>query len=395
VVSEAYWRFETGDPVDADDDSGNRHTGTITGATPASGAPALPSGVPNALSLLFDAEGDYVTIPTAGTDLDVFPDGITVEAFVDPEVLPIPVDGAGRRIRYIVWADDDMFSLSLRSDELGATTLVASVNTVNGGPGPCLAGASAPFDAAGDFTHVALSYADETLRLYIDGVEVASDAASSGCGSQVGPIGGQKLVRIGNDETATCCAAHDRNWRGRIDEVRISPGALLPVEFLNAVHDLTVRFDSAPGSCVDTTKARECTTPLTLSLRNQGFLYAEGDATLLAKCKLGAKTPSCKLSGLVVPTLLDLGALGPHRVALYLSADDLLGADDPLLGALDAGRFAKAFLAGKTLKLKLKLPKGLDVAGQRLIAVVNEAGSIPESDAANNADASDPLPPVP
>ena len=48
-----------------------------------------------------------------GTNLDTFPNGFTLEAFIEPDELPIPPDGAGQRVKYIVWADDDAYALLL------------------------------------------------------------------------------------------------------------------------------------------------------------------------------------------------------------------------------------------------------------------------------------------
>jgi hypothetical protein len=230
---EAHWRFEEGGGgVAPDSEDGN--TGTISGATYTTDAPALPGATANDFALLFDAKGDYVTAAAdGGTNLNVFANGITVEATIRPATLPIPLDGASQRIKQIVWADDAIFELRLESDGLGNTDLQATVNAVAGSPGACTATAVAPF-AGGTtaFSHVALTYgSDETLRLYLDGLEMAQ-ALAGDCGSQVGPVESRDIVRIGSDETAVGFPSNDRDFRGVIDEVRIVGSALDPSQFV-------------------------------------------------------------------------------------------------------------------------------------------------------------------
>jgi hypothetical protein len=391
----AYWRFETGSGTTATDESGLDNDGTISGATFSPVVPMLPADQNNAFSLLFDAEGDYVTVPTEDTALDELPIGITVEAFILPAALPIPLDGAGGRVKYIVWAHDDTYSLALRSDAMGATTLVGSVNAVNGAPGPCTANVAASFDNATSFSHVAITYGfDETLRLFLDGVQVATDDAAPGCGATVGPVGASKVLRIGNDETATLATAHDRNFRGNIDEVRISPRALDPREFLNATHDLTASFDTVVDGCENTGKSFECALDGTLELQDEGETYAAAGFALSMTCKLGV-APSCKVGGALDLTQLDLVGIPVHQVAFYLSSDTTLDANDPLLGTLESTRVAKSFASAKAVKAKFKVPKGVDLSDQRIIAVVDPDDRVPETDEDNNADASGALPALP
>jgi hypothetical protein len=389
-----YWRFEEGSGTQASDDSGFGNDGAINGGAFSPVVPGLPGGASNDFSFLSTAEGHYVTVPTDGTVLDELPLGITVEAYILPAELPIPLDGAGGRLKYIVWADDDVYSLSLQSTAMGATSLVGVVNSVNGAAGPCQASASAAFDNASTFSHVALTYGlDETLRLFVDGVEVATDTAP-GCGPAVGPVEARKVLRIGIDETATLATAHDRNFRGRIDEVRISPRALDPREFLNATHDLTVDFDTAVDSCNDDGKKLACAIEGSLVLRDEGATYAAADFALTMLCKLGI-APSCKIGGALGLTQLDLIGITPHQVAFYLSSDTNLDPGDPLLGTLATDRVVKSFASGKPVKAKLKVPKGVDLGGQYLIAVVDPDDRVAESDEDNNADASGALPALP
>jgi hypothetical protein len=223
-VANAQWRFEEGFGSTPLDSTGNDNTGVLTGATYTTDTPALPGAFANDYALLFDAKGDYVTVPAdSGANLNVYPNGITVDASIKPAALPIPLDTAGDRLKRIVWADDGAFSLNLRSDGLGNTDLEATVNEVAGAAGPCTTTVVATFPGGTvNFSHVALSYASEVLALYMDGVELATGAAPGGCGSTVGPVESRDILRIGSDETAEGAPSSDRDFRGVIDEVRIT-----------------------------------------------------------------------------------------------------------------------------------------------------------------------------
>jgi hypothetical protein len=230
----AQWRFEEEVGSTPIDNSGNGNTGTLTGATYTTDAPVLPGAVTNNYALLFDAKGDYVTVAAdSATNLNLFSSGISVEASIKPAALPIPLDGAGDRIKRIVWADDGAFSLGLESDGLGNTDLVAAVNEVGGTSGPCTASASAAFTGGTtSFSQVVMTYASEVLTLYVDGLGIATGAAPGGCGSAVGPVESRDIIRIGSDETAVGAPTSDRDFRGVIDEVRIMGSPLNSSQFL-------------------------------------------------------------------------------------------------------------------------------------------------------------------
>lgn len=225
----AYWRFEEGSGTSTLDSSSNGNTGTITGATYTTDTTVLP-GATNNFALLFDGPRDCVTIPAGpATNLYSFSNGITIEAFIKTTTLPIPTDNQGKRIMYILWADDDAYSLLLASNTEGNTYLVSYVNC---GYGEWVS-LSAPFsnDLAGVFSHVAMTFGSGVIRLYINGVEVAQGSDGGTCGSAVGPVWSRNVVRIGNDET-TDSSFHDRAFRGVIDEVRITAHQLYPEQFL-------------------------------------------------------------------------------------------------------------------------------------------------------------------
>ncbi len=229
IAPNAYWQFEEGQGSTVLDSSGNGNIGSISGAR-------YTTGVFGGFGLLFLEEGDFVSIPAGqGTELlHYFPNGITAEAFINPKPgwLPIPPDRQKQRIMYIFWADDDVYSLSLKSDEIGNTFLNGGVICENpSGIADISVSAAFSNDRTGKFSHVALTFGSGVLRLYMDGVEVDSKSDNGECGSTVGPVGNRNVAHIGSDETAICCD-HDRDFRGVIDEVRITGRPLDPTQFL-------------------------------------------------------------------------------------------------------------------------------------------------------------------
>jgi hypothetical protein len=200
------------------DSSGNGNDGAFAGA---SWSNQTPFSEPGNYSLRIDHELDAVTIPAPpGGPLDVF-DKLTLEAHIQP------LDTSS--LHFIFWADDGPFALLIRNDaiEFGLNHQTVIVH---------------PFRAAGIWTHVAAVYDGATARLYLNGVEVASNAIALG---PIGPVESRDIIRIGNDETADL-PGFNRDFGGLIDQVRIVSGALTPAEiFYDATHTLV------PGASSD------------------------------------------------------------------------------------------------------------------------------------------------
>jgi len=239
----AHWRFEEGAGTLAIDASDNGNTGTISGAKHVDDTPVIP-GFTNDYALEFNQEGDYVEIDAGpSTNLNLFDTGITLEAFIKPYYLPIRMDDAGQRIKYMIWADDDIYSLLLRSDLTNPgveTYLVGAINCGTNVSGTAAVSLQALFsiDMTTDseltraFTHVAMTFGSGVMTLFINGEQV-SQSSTGPCGNNLGPVSAfRSIARIGSDETATCCGSDfDRDFRGVIDEVRITAFALDPSEF--------------------------------------------------------------------------------------------------------------------------------------------------------------------
>jgi hypothetical protein len=213
----ARWSFEC-DPAAgvAIDDSGNGNHAALSEVTAADG----PWGGALRFPPVADAGTPVAAVPTPpGSTLNVFDAGITLEAFINPAELPIPPDSVDQRFRTILWADDEIYSLALRSDAAGVTTLSGGINCGRRNSGAHDVSAAAAFDnaRAGSWSHIALTFGDNVLRLFVDGQKVAetTDTGDPLCESRIGPVSPlREFFAIGIDE-----AGGRRAFRGLVDEV--------------------------------------------------------------------------------------------------------------------------------------------------------------------------------
>jgi Concanavalin A-like lectin/glucanases superfamily/Domain of unknown function (DUF1929)/Glyoxal oxidase N-terminus len=191
----AYGFEDTGEATVVGDSSAFGHTGTVIG-----GAARVPGRFGSALQ--FDGVDDLVRIPDAGP-LNLA-SGMTVEAWVAPRATDgwRTVLAKGRR-------SDLSFAL------YGGENPTAYVSA-GGGTGSARASSEPEADA---WTHLAATYEGTTLRLYVDGVQVAATTERNG------PLtpGDGALTVGGND-------AWGEWFAGRIDEVRLYDRALTAAE---------------------------------------------------------------------------------------------------------------------------------------------------------------------
>jgi hypothetical protein len=193
----AAYNFNEGRGTTVTDASSNGNTGTISGAT---WTTAGKFG--NALA--FNGTNARVTIPdTSWLRLTT---GMTIEAWVRPS----QVTSAWRDV--LCKGNNDYL--------LEATS--RTTNKVPAGGGTFATGGVVTWGtgalAVNTWTHLALTYDAVTLRLYVNGVQVASQAQTGSLVTSTAPL------QIGGD------SLYGRYFQGTIDEVRIYNVALLPSE---------------------------------------------------------------------------------------------------------------------------------------------------------------------
>jgi fibronectin type 3 domain-containing protein len=206
----AGWTFSEGIGATTADVSGNGNTGTITSATW-----STQGRYGGALS--FNGTSSIVRVP-ASASLNLTT-GMTLSGWVRPSV---SLDGW----RTIVHRQTDAYFLTASGDSpgrpAGGGTLGSFVSYVS-------APAANPVNA---WTHVALTYDGATLRLYVNGAQVATRAAGGTVQSGSNPLW------IGGNQP------YGEFFQGLIDEVRVYNRALSPTEVQT---DMNASLDGASG----------------------------------------------------------------------------------------------------------------------------------------------------
>jgi glucose/arabinose dehydrogenase/PKD repeat protein len=188
----AAWSFNAGSGTTLLDVSGNGRTGTISGATW-----STQGKYGNALS--FDGVNDWVTVADHNS-LDLTT-GLTMSAWV----FPTATTGV-RDILIKEGSNVDIYNLYARN---GAGR--PESNVFVGGLNRVAEGAPLP---ANTWTHVAGTYDGAVLRLFINGVQAASQSIAGAISVSTGPL------RIGGN------SIWGEFFQGRIDDVRIYNRAL-------------------------------------------------------------------------------------------------------------------------------------------------------------------------
>ncbi len=193
----AAYSFNEGSGTTVTDASGHNNTGTISGAT-------WTTAGKFGGALVFNGTSAWVTIPDAPA-LRLTTD-MTLEAWVKPSTVT-------EAWRDVIYKGNDNYLLE--------------GTTPNGGGVPAGGGTfeanfvatygTAPL-AVNTWTHLALTYDGATLRLYVNGVQVASQAQTGNLVTSANPL------QIGGD------SIFGQYFQGTIDEVRIYNQALSPSE---------------------------------------------------------------------------------------------------------------------------------------------------------------------
>jgi glucose/arabinose dehydrogenase len=206
----AGYAFDEGTGISTGDASGNGHTGSLTGGVTWTAAGKYG----NALS--FDGTTNWVTV--SDSNLLDLTTGMTLMAWV----YPTTTSGV-RDILLKEGSNVDIYNLYARN-----WRGLPESNVFVGGTNRTAEGAALP---ANVWTHVAGTYDGTTLRLFINGVQAASNAVSGSITTSTGPL------RIGGN------SIWGEYFQGRIDEVRIYNRALNQAEIQT---DLNTPIGVAP-----------------------------------------------------------------------------------------------------------------------------------------------------
>jgi hypothetical protein len=185
----AVWGFGEGSGAVVADASGNANHGSVSGATWTTGKYGS--------ALAFNGTGALVTVAdSASLDLST---GMTLEAWVYPTA-------TAAAWKDVIYKAVDIYYLEGSSPAGNAPSAGGTFAAQ-----PVYGPVALPLNA---WSHLASTYDGATLRLYVNGAQVASRA-------QTGPIQTSAgNLTLGGD------AAFGQYWAGRIDEVRIYNGAL-------------------------------------------------------------------------------------------------------------------------------------------------------------------------
>jgi Concanavalin A-like lectin/glucanases superfamily len=189
----AAYGFDEASGTTTPDASGSGNPGVISGAT------RIAAGRAGA-GLEFDGVNDWVTVADANS-LDLT-SGMTLEAWVYPTALgttwrTVILKERPAGLAYALYANDDKTrpeTFSFTGSELGVR-------------GP----SALPLNT---WTHLAATYGSSTLRLFVNGTQVATRSVGSALGTSANPL------RIGGN------AVWNEWFQGRIDEVRVYNRAL-------------------------------------------------------------------------------------------------------------------------------------------------------------------------
>ncbi|MBD3181650.1 hypothetical protein GF312_05110 [Candidatus Poribacteria bacterium] len=218
----ALWHMDEGGGDELADESPNGFTGVVEGNPNWGEEDWKFDGNPGS-SFVFDGN----TLINIGPQEDlIFPEEITVEAWVYPESLD------GWKLICTHWGGAVVGSWHFGVE---AGTLKLHINT-DAGTG--FAGSQQL--ALQEWQHVAGTYDSETIRVYVNGVE--TDAVNHG--GDFDPGNPEHDVIIGSK------SSRELNWNGLIDEVRISSVARMPEELspnLEGPQDVMYHVNSMPA----------------------------------------------------------------------------------------------------------------------------------------------------
>ena len=211
----AAYGFDEGSGSTVTDASGNGNNGTITNATWASAGKY-------GKALQFNGTNAVVTIPdNASLHLS---SGMTVEAWVNPSTV-------NANWRDVIYKGNDNFYLEATSSSAGHP----DAGMIAGGSYADAFGTSAL--PANTWSFLTETYDGTTLRLYVNGIQVAATAHTGAIASSTNPL------QIGGD------SLYGQYFAGLIDEVRVYNTALSATQIqTDQITPVGASLPSAPGT---------------------------------------------------------------------------------------------------------------------------------------------------
>ena len=276
----ASYSFDAGSGPTLADISSNGRTGTLNGAT-------WSTQGKYGGALAFDGSNDWVTVDDHAS-LD-FTNALTIEAWVFPTVVG---SGAWRSLLIKEAPQMEAYQLYANTDT-NAPTFYVRRAAATGDPQDARAPTPMPVNT---WTHLAATYDGTTLRFFVNGVQVASNAIAGPLLTSTG------VLRMGGN------SIWGEFFTGRIDEVRLYNRALSVAE-IQADMAAPVGTDTTPptrsnGQPSGTLPAGTTQTPLSLSTNENatcryatsaGVVYASMTNTFTTT---GGTSQSTVVSGL-------------------------------------------------------------------------------------------------
>ena len=257
----AYAFDETGGTTTADA-SGNGNTGTLHGATFATGR--------NGNALAFDGTGDYAEAPNSQS-LDIGGAGLTITFWA-------LINSTSTGVDYVMvgkpWYATAMIPPYYQYGVEYSNGSNKTVDFFFGDPSGSLHGPFRMRSTPGVWTHVAYSYDGSLVRGYLDGVEMLSTPDMSSIEQR------HNSLRLGVD------GAYQQFFNGMLDDLRIYGRALTQSEVVSAMQtpvgsgesaDVRIGAGEPPQ---DLTLAADAPNPFRLSTRISFTLPAEAEADL-------------------------------------------------------------------------------------------------------------------
>ncbi len=290
----AAYSFNEGSGTTVNDASGNGNNGTISGAT-------WTTAGKYGSALVFNGRSSRVNInDSASLHLT---SGMTLEAWVSASSVP-------SFWQDVIYKENDIYFLEAGSGVTNHPPAVGATFFANGDQ--FLAGTSAL--NANTWTHLAATYDGATLRLYVNGLQVASQGIGDSLTSSTQPL------QIGGD------AAFGQYFKGTIDEVRIYNRALAATEIQA---DMTAQITQSMDTQAPTAPTNLSATVISVSQINLSWTASADNVGvtnyLIERCAGASCTGFAQIATPATTTFNDSGLTASTSYSYRVRATDAAG----------------------------------------------------------------------